>query len=74
MTWLVEGRSPVPVGGEACDPELAPVVTNRAPGVIDQAAPIPREHPAIVYGMKISKRIYSIGTRGGLGHLWEWVD
>lgn len=71
MARLVEGRLPTSVRGDTCDPGLAPVVTNRASGLIDEASPIPREHPAFMDSVKISKRVYSIGSWSGLGHRWE---
>lgn len=71
MSRLVEGRLPTSVRGDTCDPELAPVVTNRAPGLIDEAPPIPGEHPAFMDSVKISKGVYSIGSWSGLGHLCE---
>jgi hypothetical protein len=71
MARLIERGFPTSVRGEACDPELAPVVADYAPGLIDEAPSITCEHPAFVDRMKISKGIYSIGPRGALGHRWE---
>lgn len=71
MARLVERRLPTSERGDTCDPQLASVVTNCASGLIDQAPPIPREHPAFVDSVKISKGVYSIGAWSGLGHRHE---
>lgn len=68
MSRLVEGRFPLSVRGDAGDPELAPMVTNCLPGLVDEAPPIPRKHPSFVDGMKVSKRINSIRARAGSRH------